>query len=397
MDIRAFGKGFEDLYIRSKKAGVQYIRGLPGEIFEDPQTNNLKLIVEDTDANTVKDYDFYLVVLSVGVIPRHDSNIVQKLLTLSKTEDGFFMESHPKLKPVDAPTGGVFFAGCTEFPKDVKDSVTQASAAAARSEVLLNSDMINIEAITSECYTDLCTSCGICVNVCPFNAIRGADAKAGIPAEVIEAMCKGCGTCAAECNFDALAMKHFEDSQYISQIDASLEENPMNTITVFACNWCSYAGADLAGLSRLQYPSSQRIIRTMCSGRVDSEFVLHAFEKGAPIVLVSGCHFADCHYIDANRWTQKRVEKLWDKLERLGIRPERLQMEWISAAEGQKWARTMKELEEMRKQVTKKEVEYTMKVLKEDREKAEAKKAKKKAKTVVTKTDKPNIGVPPSA
>ncbi len=397
MDIRAFGKGFEDLYIRSKKAGVQYIRGLPGEIFEDPKTNDLKLIVEDTVANTVKDYDFDMVVLSVGVIPRRDSGAVQKLLTLSKTEDGFFMESHPKLKPVDAPTGGVFFAGCAEFPKDVKDSVTQASAAAARSEVLLNSDMINIEAITSECYSDLCTSCGICVNVCPFNAIRGADAKAGLKAEVIEAMCKGCGTCAAECNFDALAMKHFEDSQYISQIDASLEENPMDIITVFACNWCSYAGADLAGLSRLQYPTSQRIIRTMCSGRVDSEFVLHAFEKGAPIVLVSGCHFADCHYIDANRWTQKRVEKLWDKLERLGIRPERLQMEWISAAEGQKWARTMKELEEMRKQVTKDEVEHTMNVLKEDREKAEAKKAKKKAKAAAPKTDKPNIGVSPSA
>lgn len=397
MDIRAFGKGFEDLYIRSKKAGVKYIRGLPGEIFEDPKTNDLKLIVEDTVANTVKDYDFDMVVLSVGVIPRRDSGVVQKLLTLSKTEDGFFMESHPKLKPVDAPTGGVFFAGCAEFPKDVKDSVTQASAAVARAEILLNSDMINIEAITSECFTDICTSCGICVNVCPFNAIRGADAKAGMPAEVIEALCKGCGTCAAECNFDALSMKHFEDSQYISQIDASLEEKPMDSVTVFACNWCSYAGADLAGLSRLQYPTSQRIIRTMCSGRVDSNFVLHAFEKGAPIVLVSGCHFADCHYIDANRWTQKRVEKLWDKLERLGIRPERLQMEWISAAEGQKWARTMTELEEMRKNVTSEEVEFTKKVLKEDREKAEAKRAKKQNKSIAPKADKPEVNISPTA
>jgi heterodisulfide reductase subunit A len=393
MDIRAFGKGFEDLYIRSKKAGVQYIRGLPGEIFEDPKSKNLTLIVEDTVANTVKDYNFDMVVLSVGVIPRKDSDAVQKLLTLSRTEDGFFMEAHPKLKPVDAPTGGVFFAGCAEFPKDVKDSVTQAGAAVARAEVLLNSDMINIEAITSECFTDLCTSCGICVNVCPFNAIQGSDAKLGTPAEVIEALCKGCGTCAAECNFDALSMKHFEDSQIISMIDAMVDENPMDKITVFACNWCSYAGADLAGLSRLQYPTSQRIIRTMCSGRVDSNFVLHAFEKGAPIVLVSGCHFADCHYIDANRWTQKRVEKLWDKLERLGIRPERLQMEWISAAEGQKWARTMTELDEMRKKVTKEEVEHTKKVLKEDREKAEAKRAKKQDKKTIQKPDSTETGI----
>jgi len=395
IDIRAFGKGFEDLYVRSKKSGVQYIRGLPGEIFEDPKTKNLTLIVEDTVANSVKNYNFDMVVLSVGVIPRKDSDIIQKLLTLSRTEDGFFMESHPKLRPVDAPTGGVFFAGGVEYPKDVKDSVTQASAAAARAEILLNSDTINIEAITSECFTELCTSCGICTNVCPFNAIQGADAKLGTPAEVIEALCKGCGTCAAECNFDALSMKHFEDSQITTMIDAMLDENPMDKFTVFACNWCSYAGADLAGLSRLQYPTSQRIIRTMCSGRVDSDFVLHAFEKGAPIVLVSGCHFADCHYIDANRWTQKRVEKLWDKLERLGIRPERLQLEWISAAEGQKWARTMTELDEIRKNVTVEEVEHTIKVLKEDREKAEAKRAKKQDKNKASKLDIPIININP--
>jgi len=96
---------------------------------------------------------------------------------------------------------------------------------------------------------------------------------------------------------------------------------------------------------------------------VDEQFVLYALAKGAPIVLVSGCHFADCHYIDANRWTQKRVEKLWDKLERKGIRPERLQLEWISAAEGQKFAKVMRELEEMRKKVTKEEIEHTKKVL----------------------------------
>ena len=385
MDIRAFGKGFEDLFIRSKQAGVRYIRGLPGEFFEDPETNNLTLIAENTNTSEIQDYEFDTVVLSVGVIPRKDSDVVRQLFTLSRTEDGFFMESHPKLKPVDAPTGGVFFAGCAEYPKDVKDSVTQASASAARAQILLNAGEISVEAITSECVTDLCTSCGICVNVCPFNAIRGGDAKTKTPAEVIEAMCKGCGTCAAECNFDALTMKHFEDAQYISQIDAMLEENHMDNILVFACNWCSYAGADLAGLSRLQYPATQLIIRTMCSGRVDSEFILHAFETGAPIVLVSGCHFADCHYIDANRWTVKRVEKLWDKMEKLGIRPERLQLEWISAAEGQKWARTMRDLEEMRTKVTEEEVQHTMNILREEREKAEARAAKKAEKKLKPK------------
>ena len=376
MDIRAFGKGFEDLYMRSKEAGVMYIRGIPGEIEEDPTTSNLKLTVENTTTRQLEEHELDMIVLSVGVIPRKDQDIVKKLFSLSSTSDGFLMESHPKLKPVDAPTGGVFFAGCAEFPKDVKDTVTQASASAARAGVLLNAGKIKIEAITAHVDEDKCKLCGICAKVCPFNAIV-FDKKSKMPARVIEASCKGCGTCSAECSFEAITMKHFTDLQMYSQIEAILAENPMDKIVTFACNWCSYAGADLAGLSRLQFPPNARIIRTMCSGRVKDKFVLHAFKLGAPIVLVSGCHFADCHYIDANRWTQKRVWKLWDKLDKMGIRPERLQMEWVSAAEGQKWSKVMHAVEDMRKQVTKEEVEYTMKVLREEEERKKAREKKK--------------------
>ena len=117
IDIRAFGKGFEDLYRRSKLSGVQYIRGLPGELFEDTETKNIYLTVENTNTSEIEDHEFDMVVLATGVIPRHDNEKIRGLLTLSKTEDGFLMESHPKLRPVDAPTGGVFFAGCAEFPK----------------------------------------------------------------------------------------------------------------------------------------------------------------------------------------------------------------------------------------------------------------------------------------
>jgi heterodisulfide reductase subunit A len=117
----------------------------------------------------------------------------------------------------------------------------------------------------------------------------------------------------------------------------------------------------------------------MCSGRVDEKFVMYALRKGAPLVLVSGCHFADCHYIDAVTWTQRRVEKLWNRLERLGIRPQRLQLEWISAAEGQKFAKVMKELEAMRQKVTAEEVEQTIKILEKEEEKERAKKEKRLA------------------
>ena len=111
MDIRSFGKGFEELYRRSKEARVQYIRGIPGDIVEDPKTKNLMLTVEDTTTGRIEDHELEMVVLSVGVTPRVDSDHIQRLLTLSRTADGFFMESHPKLKPVDAPTVESFWQG----------------------------------------------------------------------------------------------------------------------------------------------------------------------------------------------------------------------------------------------------------------------------------------------
>jgi heterodisulfide reductase subunit A len=380
MDIRAFGKGFEELYRRSKEAGVRYIRGLPGEITEDPKTKNLIVRVENTTAGRLEEHELDMIVLSVGVIPRGDSPVLRQLLTLSKTADGFLMESHPKLKPVDAPTRGIYFAGCAEYPKDVKDSVTQASASAARAEILLTQGKVSIEAITSLIDGDKCIYCGRCSKVCPYNAITQPDRKKKQLPIVIEAACAGCGTCAAECPTDAVSMRHFTDEQIMAQIEAYLAVKPEEQVIIFACNWCSYPGSDLAGTSRIQYPTTGRVIRTMCSGRVDEKFVLRAFELGAPVVLVSGCHFSDCHYISAVQWTQVRIEKLWDKLERLGIRPERLQLEWISAAQGQKWAEVQHVMEEMREKVTKEEIEETMKILAEERAKKEKKAAKSKAK-----------------
>ena len=109
------------------------------------------------------------------------------------------------------------------------------------------------------------------------------------------------------------------------------------TIVAFLCNWCSYAGADLAGLSRFQYPPSVRIIRVMCSGRVDPVFVLKSFEEGADGVLVGGCHIGDCHYIRGNIQTQERMQNLIKVLGVIGIGSDRLRLEWVSAGEGQKF------------------------------------------------------------
>ena len=120
---------------------------------------------------------------------------------------------------------------------------------------------------------------------------------------------------------------------------------------VFTCNWCSYAGADLAGIEKRQYPPSSRIIRTMCSARFEEEFIAYAFEKGAGAVLITGCRLtetgSDCHYNNANQLTWKRFQHWQRKFSRKGIEPERLQLRWISAAEGKEFAEKMAEMDEV--------------------------------------------------
>lgn len=114
-------------------------------------------------------------------------------------------------------------------------------------------------------------------------------------------------------------------------------------IVAFACNWCSYAGADLAGVSRIQYPPTTRVIRVMCSGRVSPMFILEALRAGADGVLVTGCHLGDCHYISGNERALQNVEMARSLIELLGIEPERLRLEWISAAEGARFAGVVSE------------------------------------------------------
>jgi heterodisulfide reductase subunit A len=372
IDLRAFGKGFEEMLRRSRELGARYIRGIPGEVEEVAGTGNLMLHVENTETGRLEQHEAEMVVLATGVQPRAEAKDLQHLLSLQLHTDGFLLEAHPKLQPVDSPIRGIFYAGCAEGPKDIKESVTQASAAAARAIRLMSQGTIPAEPHTACIIEEKCTACGACARVCPYKAIEWEKGK---PARVVQAVCAGCGTCAAECRFGAIVARKFTDEQLMAQVEAALADQPEQKTLVFACNWCSYAAGDTAGTSRLQYPARQTLIRTMCSGRVDERLILRAFELGAPMVLVSGCHFADCHYIDANRQTQKRVERLWDKLEEWGIRPERLHLEWISSAQGQRFAKTMQEIEKHRARVTRREIAQTRRILKQQRKpKAKAKK-----------------------
>jgi len=146
IDMRAFGKGFEDLYRRAIKDGVTFIRGLPSEVVENKRTKNLLLKGEDTLSGRAYNLEVEMVVLSVGIEPRLDNDVIRRLLNLPNTSDGFFAAAHPKLKPVDTDIAGIFVAGCAESPKDIKDSVTQASAAAARAGILMAKGRVALDA-----------------------------------------------------------------------------------------------------------------------------------------------------------------------------------------------------------------------------------------------------------
>ena len=128
IDLRAYGKGFEELLMRSRASGVRYVRGLPGEVREDPRTGNLEVVYENTIEKRLETREFDMLVLAVGATPSADTEPIRQMTTLSKAVSGFLKEAHPKLRPVDTPTKGVFVAGAAESPKDVRDSVIQAAA-----------------------------------------------------------------------------------------------------------------------------------------------------------------------------------------------------------------------------------------------------------------------------
>jgi heterodisulfide reductase subunit A len=349
-EIRTYSRQAEELYEKAMRAGVQFFRysiDSPPDEAITIQDGNIEIHDHLLGRRILIPTD--LTVLVVGLEPTQEK--ISEQLKLSRSEDGFLMELHPKLGPAETASQGIYLAGSAQGAKDVRESMAQALATAAKAGALLSRDVIEKEPLTAKLIEDRCIACMRCVKVCPYNAIEQIGPVKEGTVRILEAACMGCGTCAAECNFDAIEMPYFTKGQILAQIDAALEENPSSKCLVFTCNWCSYAGADLAGIEKRQYPTSARIIRTMCSARFEESFVERAFEKGAGAVLITGCRLtdtgSDCHYNYANRLTWKRFQHWQRKFSRKGIDPERLQLRWISAAEGKEFAEKIAEMDQV--------------------------------------------------
>ena len=224
IDLRCFGKGYEEFYNRLQEEGVNFIRGRAGEVTDLGETpeekGKLVVLCEDTLISRQRRIPVDMVVLSTALEPRADANEVAKLFSISRSKDGFFLEKHPKLDPVATTTDGVFVAGCCQGPKDIPDTVAQASAAAARVMAMIDKGSVAVEAATSFIDSEFCSGCKTCISLCPYNAISFDEEKK--VSVINEALCKGCGTCAAACPSGAITSKHFTAEQIMAQLEGVL-------------------------------------------------------------------------------------------------------------------------------------------------------------------------------
>ncbi len=220
MDIRAPGKNYDEFVRRAQEEyGVQYIRGRVGKIYQRGD----KLIVQgmDTLLGAQIEVEADLVVLATGIEPSKDALSLAEKLRISYDQYGFYMESHPKLRPVETNTAGIYLAGACQGPKDIPSSVAQGSAAAAKVQTLFAKDTIETSPQVASVNERACIACGKCIEVCPYGAIKWKELKGGIKkAEVISTVCQGCGLCNATCPPKAIQLQHFTDNQILAEIEA---------------------------------------------------------------------------------------------------------------------------------------------------------------------------------
>ncbi|MEM2983528.1 MAG: CoB--CoM heterodisulfide reductase iron-sulfur subunit A family protein, partial [Candidatus Bathyarchaeia archaeon] len=221
IDLRCFGKGYEEFSNRVIKEGVKLIRGKASIVTDRAisleEKGRLVVVAEDTLMTKVMRIPVDMVILATAMEPRKDSIDVARKFLVPTGPDGFFLEQHPKLAPVSTQVNGIFLAGTCQGPKDIPDTVAQASAAAAKAISLSSRGKVEVESTVAEIDPEICSGCRLCISLCPANAVEFLE-KRGI-SRIKEAMCMGCGACAAVCPSGAARAKHFTKDQVFAEIE----------------------------------------------------------------------------------------------------------------------------------------------------------------------------------
>jgi len=226
IDMRCYGKGFEEFYQRLSDEGVNFVRGKVAQVTDqaitDDEQGKLVVVGEDTLLGRMVRIPVDMVILCPAMVARADADEVARRFLINRSADGFFLERHPKLEPVATASDGVFVVGCAQGPKDIPDTVAQASAGAAEALSLIDRGKVEIEAATAVVNEELCSGCKICLALCPYNAITFDEEKK--VTEINDILCKGCGVCVAACPSGAITGRHFTDKQIFAEIEGLLAD-----------------------------------------------------------------------------------------------------------------------------------------------------------------------------
>jgi heterodisulfide reductase subunit A len=314
IDIRADGKGYEEFYMNAQEHGVRFVRGRVAEV--TPIDKGVFVRAEDTFLGARIEGTFDLVVLSVGITPHPSTQELAKKLGIHIGSDGFLLERHYKLMPVDSQREGVYICGCALSPKDVRETTLEAMATASRVATFLGRGEISISPEVAYIIPERCDGCGECIKICPVNAIEAVQT----PLTVNPISCVGCGVCVPRCPRQAIDLNHCSEAQLLAQVRGVSVGGESPRIIAFLEGTTAYASADLAGQTRLSYSPLVRIIRVPSTGRVGLRHLLSAFAAGADgVVFIEG---------DDSVFTEDKLREyviqLKKELRGYGIKPLRL-------------------------------------------------------------------------
>ena len=320
-DIRATGKGYEELYWRDQESGVVFVRGKVAEVWKN-KNGKLVVLAEDTLTSDVSEQEFDLVALATPMVSPAGLKELAEKMRLSLGEDGFIQEKHPKLDPVDSLITGVFACGCALSPKDVRDTVSDALGAAAKASLFLKSEYITTSPEKAYVIEELCDGCEVCVSICPVNAITMKEGKARIN----PFMCIGCGACIPVCPREAIDFKNSTTKQIIAHLRGVLSDKEPDEVRIvaFVEKNVGYTGMDFLGLDRVNYPENIRIVPVPSTAILGLKHLLYAFAFGADgILVIEGQQDVD------EKFTKKRMIEMGRSLAEFEIKSMRVRYSYV--------------------------------------------------------------------
>jgi heterodisulfide reductase subunit A len=322
IDIRSPGRRYEEFYRTTQEKGAMFVKGKVAEIVPDGE--QVLVRSEDMMLNKMLEYSSDLVVLAPPIVTTPETLKLAEMLRVPVDEDQFILERHPKLDPVSTKRDGIFAAGTVIGPKDIQSTTAEAEAAAMKVVNFLHVDRVIEPNKVFLAHPELCDGCAKCVGSCPESAITLSDEKA----LVNEIMCTGCGACVPSCPRNALDQQGLSETQIKAQIRGALEGSKAELkILTFVEKEVAYTAVDLAGLARLPYPSSIRIIPMPSLARLKLEHLLHAFAYGADGVMLLEAPSHEGPYGHAHVLAEERADEYRWALEDHGVDSSRM---WFS-------------------------------------------------------------------